>query len=87
MDAKNKGTPKSVIKKCLKFDHYKQNTENKTEYQTTFINLRSRQHEITRDKTTKLSLSSFDDKRFILDDGSHGTLAWGHRAISQVTAI
>ena len=34
----------------------------------------------------KISISPFDTKRWIVDDGVH-TLAYGHRAIRQVEAV
>ena len=41
----------------------------------------SKKHRIGTYDVNKLSLSCFDDKRFILDDGVH-TLAYFHKDIS-----
>ena len=48
--------------------------------------LRSEGHEMHGMCMNKISLSPFDTKRWIADDGIH-TLAYGHRAIRRVEAV
>ena len=49
-------------------------------YPVKFNNLRSRKHEITTDRITKIALSANDDKRYVIpDDPEHKTLALHYR--------
>lgn len=76
---KCKGVKKTVVKNHITFDHYKDCLfENKT-YNVTFNTLRSRKHEITTERITKVALSDNDDKRYIIpNDPEYRTLALGH---------
>ena len=47
------------------------------------MNLQSKGHTITTNIMEKEALSFFDDKRYLLKDGTHETLAWGHYAIPE----
>ena len=75
---KCKGVKKSVVKKYLNFNHYKDCLFNKEQYDTNFNVFRSLKHNITMETVTKVALTANDDKRFLLRDGSHETLPWGH---------
>jgi hypothetical protein len=79
---KAKGVKKIAVKKQISFEDYHRCLVDHTEKLTTFQLFRSNKHTISTVKQTKLSLSPFDDKRHILNDGIH-TLAWGHRDIPQ----
>ena len=74
---KGKGIKKSVLKKEIKHQDYKDCLLKRQEYQHTMMGFRSQQHQIYTIKQTKKSLSPFDDKRFILEDG-YSTRAHGH---------
>ncbi|RWR99447.1 uncharacterized protein B4U79_03152, partial [Dinothrombium tinctorium] len=80
---KAKGVTKSTIKTTLKFDDYKelifQNTDRPFLY-THQHRISVKDHTIFSVSINKLSLSLFDDKRYILDDGIN-TLAFGHKDI------
>ena len=47
------------------------------EYEHSMVNFRSQHHQVFTCKQTKKSLSPFDDKRYILNDG-FTTRAHGH---------
>ena len=80
-DKKCEGVKKSVVKKCMTLEHYKDCLFNNTNYPAKFNTLRSRKHEITTDCITKVALSESDDKRYIIpNDPEQKTLALGHWA-------
>ena len=74
---KGKGIKKSVLKKDIKHQDFKDCLFEKREYQHSMMGFRSHQHQLYTGKQTKKSLSLFDDKRFILEDG-YTTRAHGH---------
>ena len=75
---KGKGIKKSVLKKDIKHQDFKDCLFEKREYQHSMMGFRSHQHQLLyTQKQTKKSLSPFDDKRFILEDG-FTTRAHGH---------
>ena len=45
--------------------------------------IQSKKHKIGTYEINKISLSCFDDKRFILDDGIH-TLAYFHKDLKKI---
>ena len=65
-EKKAKGVPKSVVKKNIHFDHYKNCLFEKKSLTTQFYTLRSRDHEIHTEKVTKVALSNKDTKRYLL---------------------
>ena len=73
-----KGVPKSVVKKSVNFDHYRRCLFEGEKVMAQFYTLRSREHVIHTKRVRKIALSSNDDKRYLLQDGSHETLAHGH---------
>ena len=72
-----KGIKKSVLKKDIKHQDFKDCLMEKREFQHSMMNFRSQQHQVFTLKQTKKSLSPFDDKRYILSDG-YTTRAHGH---------
>ena len=72
-----KGIKKSVLKKEVRHQDFKDCLMEKREFQHSMMNFRSQQHQVFTLKQTKKSLSPFDDKRFILEDG-YTTRAHGH---------
>ena len=45
--------------------------------------IQSKKHKIGKYEITKISLSCFDDRRFVLDDGVH-TLAFFHKDLRKI---
>ena len=64
-----KGIKKSVLKKEIRHQDVKDCLMEKREFQRSMMNFRSKQHQLFTVKQTKKSLSPFDDKRYILEDG------------------
>jgi len=76
-----KGVPYHISKKH-DFELWKQILNNETESFANFNMIKSDKLDIYTINQTKIALSNFDDKRYILDDG-YSTLAHGHYLISQ----
>ena len=75
-----KGIKKNVIKNDIKHENYKQTLlENKQMYHK-MKTIRSQNHQLGSYEINKVSLSCFDDKRYILDNG-HESYAYGHHLI------
>ena len=72
-----KGIKKSVLKKEIRHQDVEDCLMEKREFQHSMMNFRSKQHQLFTVKQTKKSLSPFDDKRYILEDG-YTTRAHGH---------
>lgn len=75
-----KGISKTFIRKKIKHHHYRAclfNSEPTRELQS---RIQSFNHKMYAMKINKIALSSFDDKRYILEDGVH-SLAYGHYKI------
>lgn len=73
-DCKAKGIKKGVIKKQIRLEHYKNVLFNKDQLQHKMSSIRSQSHNVATYEINKVSLSCYDDKRYVLDDGIH-TLA------------
>ena len=67
---------KNVLRNKLSFDDYKDVLFNKQILKHDMKRLSSNHHQIEMLSCNKVSLSCYDDKRFILDDGIN-TLAYG----------
>ena len=79
---KVKGIKKKYVKKSVRHDSFVnvlRNIEPHTEAK--FRLFRSTNHVLNTLEITKLCLSPFDDKRYILEDGIH-TLAYGHYSLN-----
>ena len=72
-----KGVIKSVIKKELKHDTYKSILESSGKLYSTMKVIRSSRHQLYTMEMSKVSLSAYDDKRWIKDDGV-SSYAYGH---------
>ena len=77
-----KGTKKAVIKKDIHFENYKETLFNSQQMHHKMKTIRSEKHQLGSYEINKISLSCFDDKRYLLDNGisSH---AYGHYKINQ----
>ena len=73
-----KGIKKNVIKNNIIHDDYKETLFNNKQMYHKMKTIRSDNHELGSYEINKVSLSCFDDKRFINDDGC-SSLAYGHK--------
>ena len=72
-----KGVKKCVIKKNITHENYKETLFQQQQLHHKMKTIRSAKHRLYSYEINKTSLSCFDDKRYISDDGVH-TLAYGH---------
>lgn len=77
-----KGVKANVIDRKLNFQHYKDCLFESTVLNHDFRNLRSVGHSVFTSHQTKVSLSCFDDKRWLHSDGVH-SFAYNHWRISE----
>ena len=81
-----KGIKKSYYKNHIKHDSYVRCiTSSKLEdmrQSATFLQFRSQAHQLSTYEINKYSLTNFDNKRYIIDDGN-SSLAYGHYKIQQ----
>ena len=87
-----KGIKKNVIKKDIKHEDYKNVLFNNKQMHHTMKTIRSQKHQLGSFELNKISLSCFDDKRFLHDNGitsySYGNWRcqiedfYGHHAIN-----
>ena len=82
-EKKCKGIKKSVIKKNISFDDYKECLFSEKPQMRKMNVIRSHKHEIFSETVNKIALSANDDKRLILDD-KISTLAFGHYKINSL---
>jgi hypothetical protein len=75
-----KGVKKNVIKQQIRHTDYKNTLFNKKQMIHKMNTIRSISHSIGSYEINKISLSCFDDKRFLLDDGIN-SYAYGHYKI------
>ena len=76
-DKKAKGVKKYVVKKEFKHQNYLDCLFNNQNMRHKMNTIRSDHHVISSYQINKTSLSCYDDKRYILDDGI-SSLAYGH---------
>ena len=72
-----KGIKKATIRKHLKHDMYRNVLFNESTTMASMRAIQSSNHELYSRRLNKVALSSFDDKRFVLDD-KYTTRAHGH---------
>ena len=72
-----KGVSKAVIRSKLRHDLYSQCLFQRESQMESMNLFRTEKHQIYTVKLNKTTLSAYDDKRYILEDGIH-TLAYGH---------
>jgi len=76
-----KGGKKNVIKKdIITHENYKETLFNNEQMHHKMKTIRSENHQLVSCEINKVSLSCFDDKRYILDDGKT-SYAYGHKNI------
>ena len=75
-----KGIKKNVIKNNITHDDYKSTLLNNDQMYHKMKTIRSENHELSSYEINKVSLSCFDDKRYIHEDGKT-SYAYGHKNI------
>ena len=75
-----KGIKKNIIKKNITHENYKNVLFNNEQMHHTMKTIRSNLHQLGSYELNKVSLSCFDDKRYILEDGIR-SYAYGHYKI------
>ena len=79
-----KGIAKNIVKKYINFDNYKKILlEGSCPLRHEMKTIRSIDHDIKLLSINKISLSCFDDRRYIFSDGIF-TLPFGHKDINIV---
>ena len=79
IDGKESNTAKGV-NIATEFNEFKDTLFNKKVVRHKMKRIQSKKHKLGTYEINKISLSCFDDKRFVLDDGIH-TLAYFHKDI------
>ncbi|XP_025266900.1 uncharacterized protein LOC112638811 [Camponotus floridanus] len=77
---KSKGVRSSVVARTLTFDDYERCLRQEIEMTREQSCLRSKLHEVYTVRESKVALSPYDDKRYVVLD-STDTLSWGHYRI------
>ena len=75
-----KGIKKNIITKNIKHEDYKEVLFNNKQMHHTMKTIRSNNHQLGSFELNKISLSCFDDKRFIHQNGIT-SYAYGHNKI------
>jgi len=75
-----KGIKKNIIKNDIKHEDYKTVLINNKQIHHTMKTIRSSNHQLGSYELNKVSLSCFDDKRYISNDGIK-SYSYGHYAI------
>ena len=75
-----KGIKKNVIKNNIRHEDYKRTLLNEEQMHHKMKTIRSQRHQLVSYEINKVSLSCFDDKRYIHDNGS-SSYAYGHYKI------
>ena len=75
-----KGIDRGFVKRCVKHEQYKACLEDYSRTTAHFKTIRSHRQELFTMDISKIGLSPYDDKRYLLRD-SHNTLAYGHYLI------
>ena len=83
---KAKGIAKNIIKRDIDHKDYLSVLQNNTIKKHKMKTIRSNYHEVSSYEIHKISLSCYDDKRYILDDGIT-SYAYGHVKIDKVSNI
>ena len=85
-DGKEKGTAKGIktsyAKKHLRHQSYLKCLTDVEQTTANYKTIRSRQHVLRTEDVSKIALSPYDDKRYLLFD-THRTLAYGHHSIKR----
>ena len=77
-----KGVPRISIKRRLRHQMYIECLSDLCTYSTSSLGIRSERHQLFSMRNYKTSLSPYDDKRYLKDNG-RDTLAYGHFSLGQ----
>ncbi|XP_071579389.1 uncharacterized protein [Temnothorax nylanderi] len=77
---KAKGVKSNVVARTITFDDYTRCLKDAIEMTRQQFSIRSKLHDVNTIRETKIALSPYDDKRYIIPD-SIDTLPWGHYQI------
>ena len=80
---KCKGTAKNTVKRKIKYDDYNKVLETNEVIHRSFNSIRSKNHKIYSINTTKVSLNSYENKRYWTS--ALDSLAYGHYKINDLT--
>ena len=83
---KAKGVKKAVVKNEIRHEQYKEALFGKQTFRHGMDVLRSEKHRIYGQRLNKVSLSAFDSKRWIAENGVD-TLAYGHKDAQPAGAV
>ena len=75
-----KGNKKNIIKNEINHEEYKNVLLENKQIQHTMKTIRSSKHQLGSYEINKVSLSCFDDKRYISNDGIN-SFSYGHHCI------
>lgn len=78
-EKKAKGITRAVLKNDIRFETYKDILFSEKQNMVTMMSFRAHSHEIFCSKMNKTGLSSFDDKRYLLN--ATESLAYGHYSL------
>ena len=78
-----KGIKKNVIENNIRHKDYKDTLFNERQMRHKMNTIRSKMHEIGSYEINKISLSCFDDKQYIYDNGT-SSYAYGHYKIKLI---
>ena len=78
-----KGVQKSIIKKYINHDYYKNVLFNNDVYCSTMRRIQSKSHKVNTVRNTKMIFTSFDDKKYICDNGID-CLPFGHKDLVNI---
>ena len=78
-----KGIKRNIVKNDITHENYKETLFNSQQMNHTMNTIRSDKHQISSYEINKVSLSCFDDKRYIIDDGIQ-SYAYGHYKIKKI---
>ena len=77
-----KGIKKNIIKNDINHENYKQTLFENKQMHHKMKTIRSKNHQLNSYEINKVSLSCFDDKRYILENGIE-SYAYGHYLIKK----
>ena len=83
---KAKGVKKNLIEKVITIEHYKEALFGRKQFMRKMKISRSEGHDMCGMCMNKISISQFDTKRWIAEDGIE-TLAYGHKDIRRADAV
>ncbi len=72
-----KGVKRGFVQKRVRHDMYLSTLRTRISTRANFVNFRSLSHNVQTVNFSRICLSAYDDKRFVLEDGI-STLAYGH---------